>query len=187
VHKLLSVWNGAISIDGTVYDNHSAIPSDFDFSGCTTIVLLSNKERSASQEAKASTKEYVVTVRQYMTKEATPSFDFMAKWNNNIPMPLRTMVGTIEKETPGMYKMKLHGDTTADQMQTCMRCGRPITNPVSKYFGMGPECGGHSYTNPFNSSEELKQAIDDYRKNYLSKIVWEGWVIKSSITSMEER
>ena len=121
-----------------------------------------------------------------MTKKATPSFDFMAKWNNNIPMPLLTMVGTVEKETPGMVYMKLHGDIVSRLEPICMKCGRPITNPVSQYFGLGPICGNHNYVNPFDTEEELKAAVEDYRRNVLQKITWEGWVIKSSIISKQE-
>ena len=129
---------------------------------------------------------YRITVRQYMTKKSSIDFDFMAKWNNDIPMPLRTMVGTIEKETPGMVYMKLHGDITSKVTQYCMKCGKQITNPVSQFFGMGPECGGHHYVNPFESEEELKEAVERYRRDYLQKIVWEGWIIKSAITEKEK-
>ena len=106
------------------------------------------------------------------------------KCNNDVPMPLRTMVGTIEQETNGMYYMKLHADTSFSNMQYCMKCGKPITNPVSQYFGMGPECGCHNYVNPFETTEQLKEAVENYKKEYLSKITWEGWVIKRSITEM---
>ena len=67
-----------------------------------------------------------------------------------------------------------------------MKCGKAITNDVSKYFGMGPECGNHNYINPFGSAEELKSAVSNYKREYLESIEWEGWVIKSAITSMEE-
>lgn len=50
---------------------------------------------------------YKVTVKSYMTHEATPSFDFMSKWNGNVPMPSQEMVGEIINETPGMYFMRL--------------------------------------------------------------------------------
>lgn len=125
-----------------------------------------------------------ITVRQYMTKPATPEFDFMARWNNNNPMPLRTMVGTVEKETRGMVYMKLHGDIYAKQICTCMKCGRELTNPVSQYFGIGPECGGHNYVNPFNTEEELRNAVSEYRAK-LQNITWEGWIIKSAILDDE--
>lgn len=130
-------------------------------------------------------KEYRITVKKYMTEPATPRFDFMEKWNGNNPMPLRMMTGTIEKETRGMVYMHLHGDMYATQMCTCMRCGRVLTNPVSQYFGIGPECGGHNYVNPFDDEEQLKEAVAEYRKK-LQQIQWSGWVIKSAITEQEE-
>ena len=68
----------------------------------------------------------------------------------------------------------------------CMKCGKQITNPVSQFFGMEPECGGHHYVNPFESEEELKEAVERYRRDYLQKIVWEGWIIKSAITEKEK-
>ena len=126
-----------------------------------------------------------ITVKSYMTKKATPEFDFMLRWNNDNPMPLRTMVGTVEKETKGMVYMKLHGDIYAEKICTCMKCGRALTNPVSQFFGIGPECGGHNYVNPFNSDAELKAAVSVY-KAQLQKIKWSGWIIKSAITEKEE-
>lgn len=128
----------------------------------------------------------MITVKQYMTKKSSPGFDFMSKWNNDIPMPLMTMVGTVEKETPGMVYMKLHGDMPVKSMEFCMKCGRQITNPVSKYFGMGPECGGHNYVNPFGSDTRLLEEVNKYRTQYLQKITWEGWIIKSAITSCKK-
>lgn len=122
-----------------------------------------------------------ITVKKYMTQKATPEFDFMARWNNNVPMPLRTMVGTVERETKGMVYMKLHGDIYAERVTVCMKCGRVLTNPVSQFFGLGPECGGHNYVNPFDTEEELHAAVDTFRKQ-LQDITWEGWIIKSAIT-----
>ena len=120
-----------------------------------------------------------------MTQQSNPGFDFMSKWNNDVPMPFRTMTGVKVKETPGMVYMKLHGDIWAEQIITCMKCGRVLSNPVSRYFGIGPECGGHKYINPFNSDSELKEAVAKY-KEQLKNITWEGWIIKSAITECEE-
>lgn len=183
--ELLQSWKGAIEIDGTLYPSISEIPSDLIISDNMIISLKTKNKVSASQEAKASDVLYRVTVRQYMLNKSSPSFDFMEKWNNDIPMPLRTMVGTIIKETPGMYRMKLKADTSFDIMQTCMKCGKRITNPVSQFFGMGPECGCHNYVNPFSSDEELKNAVNEYKKQYLAGIEWEGWIIKSAITELK--
>lgn len=128
-----------------------------------------------------------ITVKSYMTQKSTPTFDFMSKWNNDIPMPLRVMYGTKLEETRGMVKMQLHGDILANEgpVDACMKCGKSITNKVSRYFGMGPVCGQHNYVNPFSSEEELNQAVADYRK-VLRDITWTGWIIKSAIISEEK-
>lgn len=178
-------WEGELEINGTRYKSVIDIPKDIQIDSDTTVLLIPNETVSAGQNTQASDTEYRVTVRKYMTNKATPTFDFMAKWNNNVPMPLMTMIGTIEKETPGMYYMNLRADTSFTTVDRCMNCGKVITNPVSKYFGMGPECGRHNYVNPFNSDDELKEAVDTYKREVLSKITWSGWVIKSAITKLE--
>lgn len=128
-----------------------------------------------------------ITVKKYMTKKATPEFDFMANWNHNVPMPLRTMIIDEQtKETKGMIYVKAHGDVIGETMQYCLCCGREITNPVSQYFGMGPKCGCHNYVNPFDTEEELRAAVKKYRTEVLQKMTWEGWVIKSAIIEDEE-
>ncbi len=188
----LGVWSGAVEVNGQKFDSIGTARKTLEFSNqpISSIVLCSVNERAPERDKtrleSVPRDVYRITVRQYMTKPANANFDFMEKWNSNIPMPLRTMVGTIEKETAGMVYMKLHGDITSKVTQYCMKCGREITNPVSKFFGMGPECGGHHYVSPFNSDDELAQAVEEYRKNYLQKIVWEGWIIKSAIIEKEK-
>ena len=186
-------WKGAVEINGVKYNSMAdALAVDLRSFDSVSIHLLATKKNSAERkETRSSAVQnsvstvYQITVKQYMTKKSSPSFDFMSKWNNDIPMPLRTMVGTIEKETKGMVYMKLHGDIVARQVQFCMKCGKPLTNPVSQFFGMGPECGGHNYVNPFESEDELLAAVEQYRREYLQKITWEGWVIKSAIINQE--
>lgn len=185
-------WPGAVEVDGTKYPSVESARNSL--SGASlhinSIRLCNERERVPESKPECVASEgatvYRITVRQYMTKPSNPSFDFMAKWNNDNPMPMRTMVGTVEKETSGMVYMHLHGDITATTTQYCMKCGKAITNPVSQFFGMGPECGGHNYTNPFESEEELKSAVESYRKNHLQKITWSGWIIKSAIIEREE-
>ena len=181
-------WPGAVEIDGTVYPSVETAQNMLNSAtlNISSIKLCDKQKQARNEPVSVEGATHRITVRQYMTKQATPEFDFMAKWNNNIPMPMRTMVGTIEKETSGMVYMHLHGDITSTVTQYCMRCGKAITNPVSQFFGMGPECGGHNYTNPFESEEELKSVVDNYRKNYLQKITWAGWIIKSAIIEKEE-
>lgn len=121
---------------------------------------------------------YVIKVRQYMTKPSTPDFDFMEKWNNNVPMPFRVMTGKVVKETRGMVMMDLH--CAPFKTDYCMRCGRALTHPVSRLYGIGPECGGHAHINPFETEEQLRAALDDVRAK-LADVKWRGWIIKSSI------
>lgn len=187
----IASWKGTVEINGVTYDS-VADARKFVAENSVSIEYIflhavqKNAEKRKITQFESKPTQYVITVKQYMTKKSSPSFDFMAKWNDDNPMPLRTMIGTIEKETKGMVYMKLHGDIIAEQTHFCMKCGRPITNPVSQFFGMGPECGGHNYVNPFESEEELKSVVESYRRNYLQKITWEGWIIKSAIESQEE-
>lgn len=187
----LASWKGTVEINGVTYDSvEDARKFVSENSVSIDYILLRSEQKNAENrkitQFESNPTQYVITVKQYMTKKSSPGFDFMAKWNDDNPMPLRTMIGTIEKETRGMVYMKLHGDIIAEQMHFCMKCGRPITNPVSQFFGMGPECGGHNYVNPFESEEELKSVVESYRRNYLQKLTWEGWIIKSAIESQEE-
>ena len=48
------------------------------------------------------TQQQLIQVKSYMTKKATASFDFMKKWNNDVPMTMSIMVGEVIKETHGM-------------------------------------------------------------------------------------
>ena len=173
--RQLSNWQGSVSVNGVHYNSIAEVPNTA-ITGGATIILT---PRQTIQKV-VDKVEHIITVKQYMTKPASPEFDFMARWNNNIPMPMVTMVGTVEKETKGMVYMKLHGEILAERMFTCMFCGKPLTNPVSQYFGAGPECGGHNYVNPFDTKEELAQAVEAYKKVLLNK-TWEGWIIKSAI------
>ena len=185
-------WPCAIEIDGTTYPSVESARNSLAGDALNiSSIKLCNKQKQVpacknEQPESVGATVYKITVRQYMTKKSNPEFDFMAKWNNDTPMPMRTMVGTVEKETSGMVYMHLHGDITSTVTQYCMKCGKAITNPVSQFFGMGPECGGHNYTNPFESEEELKSAVERYRREHLQKITWSGWVIRSAIIEKEE-
>ena len=62
----------------------------------------------------------------------------------------------------------------------CMKCGRPITHPVSRLYGLGPECGGHYHINPFETEEQLRQAVKEIDEK-LNAIQWSGWISKRGI------
>lgn len=123
--------------------------------------------------------EYIVRVKRWMTQQTTDDrFDFMRHWNKNVPMPFRVMRGRVLSETRGMVYMELKA--CALKTDYCMKCGRPLTHPVSKLYGLGPECGGHYHINPFNTEEELQSAIQEVRHK-LNEITWTGWIAKSGV------
>jgi len=179
IEKLLKDWKGEIKInDVAVQASEIACVA---FSEDTHIILHSAKKNATQSVVDTQNKaiQYKVTVKRYMTETASPEFDFMAKWNNNNPMPLRTMVGTVEKETRGMVYMKLHGQ--AEPVVRCMRCGRMLTNEVSKMYGIGPECITKI---PFVMDLDINDV--DGIKQKLVDVTWEGWIVKSAITEKEE-
>ena len=185
--KLIESWRGAVEVDGVKYDSiESLTSSSKTFSDKVHIVLHASaknvtEKRTASEKQSVETStdstEYRITVKKYMTQPASVGFDFMKKWNDNKPMPMRTMQGTVEKETRGMVYMNLHG--FGQKTITCACCGKELTNPVSRHYGIGRICLGKL---------GIVSAIDDVEniKEQLEKIKWSGWIIKSSITNKEE-
>lgn len=179
IKELLNDWKGEI-----IVDNELVKRSNFDFkrlSADSHIVLHSaskNVLKSKIEAVEAKT-EYKITVKKYMIEKSSPEFDFMLKWNNDNPMPLRTMTGTVEKETRGMIYMKLHGQ--AEPVIKCMRCGRTLTNEVSKMYGIGPECITKI---PFIMNLDMND-VEGIKKK-LVDVTWSGWIIKSAITEKEE-
>lgn len=130
--------------------------------------------------------EYRIEVKPWMTLKSSDGFDFMQKFNDDIPMPLVIMYTSGKAaETRGMVKMTLHGDIKERVTTRCMCCGRPITNKVSQFFGIGPICGEHNYVNPFDTEEELNEAVRAYREK-LVNTVWTGWIAKSAIKSITD-
>lgn len=194
--SLLESWKGSINIEqgrkSFAYDSADELLTAHIERKGPIIIDLHPKQIKSQNKANTSdiqedeVKEVIITVKGYMTKKATPEFDFMSKWNNDNPMPLRTMVGHKVKETRGMVYMQLHGDILQQVTHRCLKCGKVLTNKVSQYFGIGPECGNHNYVNPFDTDKELKQAVEDYKLK-LQNITWEGWIIKSAITDIKER
>ena len=125
--------------------------------------------------------QYKVVVRLYMTKPDSLNFTFHKTWNNSKEMPFRIMYGKVLEETKTMVKMHLRAKIT--QTDYCIKCGRLLTNDISKLYGLGPECGQHYYINPLSLEEfeKYKQSI----QQKLEEIEWEGWIPKVAIISME--
>lgn len=127
-------------------------------------------------------KSYKITVKKYMTEPATSTFDFQDKWNNGKPMPLCIMQGEVIKETRGMYYMSLQGK--AEPISKCLVCGKPLTNPVSKLYGIGPECSEKVGIIRIESEEEAREKWNELVEQ-IGNIKWGGWVIKSAIKEWE--
>lgn len=131
-------------------------------------------------------KEYQIEVKPWLLKESTSDFTFMEKFNHNIPMPLMIMyTGGKVDETAKMVKVNLHGDIKQRITTRCMCCCRPITNKISQFFGLGPVCGEHNYVNPFDTEEELNNAVRAYREK-LVNTTWCGWIPVSAITAIDD-
>lgn len=128
-------------------------------------------------------KSYKITVKKYMTQPATSNFDFQDKWNNGNPMPLCIMQGEVIKETRGMYYMSLKGK--AESTSKCLVCGKKITNPISKIYGIGPDCSEKVGLIRIESEEEAKEKLKHIMEQ-IDDISWTGWVIKSAIKEWKE-
>ena len=180
IEKLLKDWKGEIQIDDKRYTNVERCNFDFKTLSADTHIVLHSAIKNVNTseiDSVESKLQYRITVKKYMTEKASPGFDFMSKWNNNDPMPLRTMTGTIEKETRGMIYMKLHG--VGEAVVRCMRCGRLLTNPISQHYGIGPECMSKlGFVCDIEDVDTIKKKLVD--------VVWEGWIIKSAIVEKEE-
>lgn len=171
-------WNGPVVLNGKEYSSiDQAVLALKGFKGDVCMCLKTQSKPGEDVREQVSQREIRIHVRQYMTKPPTPSFDFHDRWNEGKAMPLRTMQGKILEETRGMVKMELHG--VPMQTDVCMKCGRPLTHPVSVKYGIGPECGGHWYIDPEGETvEQIKKKIES--------ITWTGWVIKSAILEEED-
>lgn len=180
-----------IKVNGIVYPSSNAAWEKLkDTDGPFEILINFKEEKKVVEAPKPEVKEvpvFRVEVKQYMTKEASPGFDFMQKWNNNSPMPMRRMYGEVLEETKGMYRMRLHGRAEKDSTN-CSHCLRELTHPVSVYYGVGPICGEHMHMAPMSVLEKIADKEELFRQadEKLRAVTWEGWIIKSAITNMTQ-
>ena len=182
-------WKGEVEIDGVKYNNVNALNKPF--YGQHSIKLYPTTETVVIAEDKTNNRQDNVTnssdipevggvyrffVKEYMTKPGTPSFDFMDRFNEGIPMPMREMYGEIIRETKGMYFVSLRALT--EPTTICRICGRVLTNPESKHYGIGPIC---------LAKLNISWNIDQYSeiKKDLQEIQWKGWLIKKAIDKWE--
>lgn len=181
--KYLAEYRGQVVINDVQYPSVSAAIAKLgNYEGPIQLVISNNVQKPNLTVAEPNNTDviYQIKVRKYMTEPSSPEFDFHDKWNHGQPMPLRIMVGRRLQETPGMVKMELWGEVAEGSMTHCMKCGRLLTNEVSKYFGIGPECGNHGYDHPFATDADFKNAVATLRIQ-LHETKWTGWIIKSAI------
>lgn len=188
-----------VRVNGTVYNSLEEAREAFKgFTGKITLEINFEESQAQTADKKPAPQEkqphtakqgiqdsalYEITVKQWMTKEATPSFDFHTKYNDDKPMPMRTMEGRILSETKGMYKMELNG--IARPSSHCNHCGRKITNPVSLMYGLGVICGGHFGVTKLDNEEAVKANYEQIKAK-MAAVKWVGWIAKSAIQEMEK-
>lgn len=144
---------------------------------------VTTKEKEYTPSMFENNKSYRMTVKKYMTQKSNRDFDFMGRWNKDIPMPFVRMTAKVIKQTRGMIYAECFGDI--EKTDICMKCGKPLTNPVSRLYGLGPECGQHAYINPFDTEDELKEHLEEV-KTKIQNVKWTGWIIKSAVKDCEE-
>ena len=172
--KQLQGWQGKVIVNGTEYESVSSVPSDIELA---TITLLPAVERRRVKvEDSTDDREHLITVKQWLTQPATPEWDYNDRMNKGVPMPLRTMQGTVLKETAKSVYMHLHG--SVKPVVHCMRCGRELTNPISRHYGLGTECLGK--VGILVDPDEVEKI-----KEQLVKIEGNWWIPRTSILSDE--
>jgi len=127
--------------------------------------------------------EYEVTVRAYMAQPDRMNFHFHAKFNGGVPMPFRTMRGRVINRTEKMVKMDLYAYPTATN--ECLCCKRRITHPISRMYGVGPDCAQLFNIPRYESRDDLVDNMKNLRKQ-MKKIVWSGYIPNSAILSAVE-
>ena len=79
--------------------------------------------------------------------------------------------------------MNLQGK--AEPTSKCLVCGKTLTNPISKLYGIGSECSEKIGLIRIESEEEAKEKLKCIMEQ-IDDITWTGFVIKSAIKEWEE-
>lgn len=189
--EFLRNYTGEIEVNGEIIQNQNIAQVLDALTGSIQIHLkpaenarvrnaFTLKQEAVRDETKV---QYNVLVKPWMTQKSSGTFNFMMTWNNDVPMPLRFMRGNINKETQGMFNMTLHG--VAQKTNMCSVCGRTLTNPISRLYGIGPECMQKVGIFADISMEEAEQKLDEINKR-IESLTWTGWIAKSAVMEMVE-
>lgn len=180
--ELLKNYPGELVVNNIEFKSSKEAEEYFkDYKGGLTI-LLKGVANNTSKVVN-SNRIYQITVRRYMTNYSKDFF--LEQWNPDGPMPYVTMIGIKLKETEKLVKMKLWVDISENRITTCMCCGRPLSNPLSQYLGVGPECGASKHLKLLESGVSIDEVKRSFRE-HLKNIEWEGWIVKSAITQVKE-
>lgn len=181
-------WNKPLKVNGIVFlDSQDAYEYFKDKDVEVTVELNYKQAKKVEVIEQETTNIYRIEVRQYMTRKSTFGFTFMKEFNNDVPMPYRTMYGEVLEENKGLVKMKLHARAEKDST-VCMKCGRQLTHEVSKFYGLGPDCGGHGHQAPDSVMKRIadkEEAFKEIDRHLRETVTWEGWIIKKAIQSKQ--
>lgn len=188
--ELLQDFKGSVVVNDIPFESIQEAETHFkDYVGGLRILLKPKNDIKydtdtdiSSTPTRPTVDIFRIEVKPYMAKPFEDGF-FLAKMNAS-PMPYLIMVGSIISQTEKMLKMDLHVDLNYDTSVKCIRCGRTLTNPISKYLHIGPECGASEHMRLIStgiSKEEVRQKLQDSLKN----VHWVGWIPKSAIISAE--
>ena len=186
--ELLNGYNGNLIINNKEYSSVEEAEKAFDgYKGGCTIMINPTKSKppvvlNVKKEEHKDSPVYMIKVRRYMTNYDNTFF--LSKMNDS-PMPYVYMVGRVLQETNKLVKMECRADMVVPKTTVCMRCGRALSNPISQYLGIGPECGASQHIAYIENGGSVAQAQEAMRKE-LRGIKWTGWIIKSAIEMQEK-
>lgn len=182
--ELLKDYTGSLTVNNKKFESVEDARRAFsDYKGGLTIIL--NPAIDGNSTIKKDIDKdtiYQITVRKYMTNYGSDFF--LNGMNKQGPMPYITMVGQKLSETEKLVKMKCWVELSTQRVSTCIRCGRPLTNPISQYLSLGPECGAAEHMKLIQNGV----SVDLVRKQLqekLNKITWTGWIIKTAIKDVK--
>lgn len=99
--------------------------------------------------------------------------------------PVRIWHGWVEYESAKALHVNLWVQPGQDG--ECLRCGRTLTHPISKYVGLGPECGKHYYKGynleTSTHMNEWNDLLEFIKKGY-DGVTYNGWIPRKSVQSM---
>lgn len=108
-------WNGPVEFQGKTYDSFEQAEQVLrGVTGDVCIVFKAPKKPRDTIRDNSRERMLRITVCRYMTRPSTPNFTFHDRRNQGVPMPERTMEGTVIDETAGMFKMRLRGTEDRD-------------------------------------------------------------------------